>query len=58
MANVYQLSTGYMSPQYHMGVDDLMETVLSNGNDSLPDYICIIFLIVLQSLFLWWLIHL
>ncbi len=40
MANVYHLSTGYMSSQYHLVFHDLFETVFNIGNDSLLFYIC------------------
>ncbi len=40
MANVHHLSTGYVSPQYHLVFDDLFETVFSTGNDALLDDIC------------------
>ncbi len=34
------LSTGYVSPQYHLVFDDLFETVFSTSNDALIDDIC------------------
>ncbi len=40
MANICYLSTGYVSPQYHLVFDDLFETVFSTGKDALLDDIC------------------
>ncbi len=40
VANVLHLSTGYVSPQYHLVFDDFFETVFSTGNDTLLDDIC------------------
>ncbi len=34
-ANVCHLSMGYVSPQYHLVFDDLIETVFSTGNEAL-----------------------
>ncbi len=39
VANVCHLSTGYVSPHYHLVFDDLFET-FSTGNDALLDDIC------------------
>ncbi len=39
--NVRNLSTGFISPQYHLVFDDLFETVIFQGdNDSVVDGIC------------------
>ncbi len=38
--NVCHLSTGYVSPQYHLVFDNLFETLFSAGNDILIDDIC------------------
>ncbi len=39
-ANVQNLSTGYISPQYHLVFDDLFETVIFQGdNDNVIDVI-------------------
>ncbi len=35
VVNVPHLSTGYVSPQYHLVFDDLFETVFSTGNNTL-----------------------
>ena len=41
MANVRHLSTGYVSPQFHVVFDDLFETVVCNGdNDAVINSIC------------------
>jgi hypothetical protein len=41
VANVGHLSTGYMSPQFHVVFDDLFETVIRNGdNDAVINSIC------------------
>lgn len=41
VANVRHLSTGHISPQYHVVFDDLFETVFSTGeNDATVDAIC------------------
>ena len=47
MANVQHLSTGHVSPQYHVVFDDLFETVICNGdNDLVVNSIC-------DGLFIW-----
>ena len=39
--NVHNLWTGYISPQYHPGIDDLLETTFLTGdNDPVIDNIC------------------
>ncbi len=38
--NVWQLSTGYVSPQYCLASDDLFKTVFSTVNDALFDAAC------------------
>jgi len=39
--NVQNLSTGFVSPQYHVVFDDLFQTVFSSGdNYALLDAIC------------------
>ncbi len=41
VANVHHLSTGYVSPQFHVVFDDLFETVVCNGdNDAVINSIC------------------
>ena len=41
VANVRHLTTGFVSPQYHVVFDDLFETVFSSGyDDALVDTIC------------------
>jgi hypothetical protein len=41
VANVHHLTTGFVSPQYHVVLDDLFQTVFSSGdNDALVDTIC------------------
>ena len=41
VANVRHLSTGYVSPQFHVVFDDLFETVIRSGdNDAVIDSIC------------------
>eukprot|EP00804_Cyclotella_cryptica_P031100 CCRYP_011717-RC/>CCRYP_011717-RC protein AED:0.72 eAED:0.31 QI:0/-1/0/1/-1/0/1/0/345 len=41
VANVRNLSTGFVSPQFHVVFDDLFQTVFSSGNDDvLMDRIC------------------
>ena len=41
VANVQNLSTGFVSPQFHVVFDDLFQTVFSSGdNDVLVDRIC------------------
>ena len=41
VANVRHLTTGFVSPQYHVVFDDLFQTVFSSGcNDALVDTIC------------------
>ncbi len=41
VANVRHLSTGYVSPQFHVIFDDLFETVVRNGdNDAIINSIC------------------
>ncbi len=41
VANVCHLSTGYVSPQFHVVFDDLFETVVCNGyNDAVINSIC------------------
>ncbi len=41
VANVRHLSTGYISPQFHVVFDDLFETVVHNGdNDAIINSIC------------------
>ncbi len=41
VANVRHLSTGYVSPQFHVIFDDLFETVVCNGdNDAIINSIC------------------
>ena len=41
VANVRNLSTGFVSPQFHVVFDDLFQTVFSSGdNDVLVDRIC------------------
>ncbi len=40
VANVCHHSTEFVSPQYHLGFDDLFETVFGTGNDALLDDIC------------------
>ncbi len=41
MANVRHLSTGYVSPQFHVVFDDLFETVVCIGdNDAVNNSIC------------------
>ncbi len=41
MANVHHLSTGYVSPQFHVVFDDLFEKVVHNGdNDAVINSIC------------------
>ncbi len=41
VANVHHLSTGYVSPQFHVVFDDLFETVVRNGdNDAVINSIC------------------
>ena len=41
MVNVYHLSTGYVSPQFHVVFDNLFETVIRNGdNDTVINSIC------------------
>ncbi len=41
VANVRHLSTGYVSPQFHIIFDDLFETVVCNGdNDAIINSIC------------------
>ncbi len=41
MANVQHLSTGHVSPQFHVVFDDLFETVICNGdNDAVANSIC------------------
>jgi hypothetical protein len=40
VANVHHLSTGYVSPQFHVVFDDLFETVVCNGdNDAIMNSI-------------------
>ena len=41
MANVRNLSTGYISPQFHLVFDDLFDTVICNKvNDNVLNDIC------------------
>ena len=41
VANVRNLSTSFVSPQYHVVFDDLFQTVFSSGdNDTVVDEIC------------------
>ncbi len=41
VANVQNLSTGYISPQYHLVFDDLFEILICHGdNDNVIDGIC------------------
>ena len=41
VANVRNLSTGHISPQYHLVFDDLFETFIRQGdNDNVVDGIC------------------
>ena len=41
VANVRHLSTGHVSPQFHVVFDDLFETVIRNGdNDAVVNSIC------------------
>eukprot|EP00804_Cyclotella_cryptica_P014513 CCRYP_004809-RB/>CCRYP_004809-RB protein AED:0.52 eAED:0.36 QI:0/0/0/1/0/0/2/0/183 len=41
VANVCHLATGFVSPQYHVVFDDLLQTVFSSGdNDALVNSIC------------------
>ena len=41
VANVRNLSTGYISPQFHLVFDDLFETVVCLGEDDIVfDAIC------------------
>ena len=41
VANVRHISTGYVSPQFHVVFDDLFETVVCNGdNDAVINSIC------------------
>ncbi len=41
VADVRHLSTGYVSPQFHVMFDDLFETVVLNGdNDAINNSIC------------------
>jgi hypothetical protein len=41
VANVRNLSTGFVSPQYHVVFGDLFQTVFSSGdNDAVIDEIC------------------
>jgi hypothetical protein len=41
VGNVHHLSTGYVSPQFHVVFDDLFETVVCNGdNDAVINSIC------------------
>ncbi len=41
VANVHHLSTGYVSPRFHVVFDDLFETVVCNGdNDAIIISIC------------------
>ncbi len=41
MVNVRHLSTGYVTPQFHVVFDDLFETVIRNGdNDAVINSIC------------------
>ncbi len=41
MANVHHLSTGYVSPQFHVIFDDLFEAVVCIGdNDAIINSIC------------------
>ncbi len=41
VANVRHLSTGYVSPQFHVVFDDLFETVVCDGdNDAVINSIC------------------
>ena len=41
VANVQNLSTGYISPHYHLVFDDFFETVIRQGdNDNVVDGIC------------------
>jgi hypothetical protein len=41
VANVHHLTTGFVSPQYHVVFDDLFQTVFSSdGNDVLVDTNC------------------
>ena len=41
VANVQHLTTGFVSPQYHVVFDDLFQTVISSGyDDALMDTIC------------------
>ncbi len=41
VANVHHLSTGYVSPQFHVIFDDLFETLIRNGdNDAIFNSIC------------------
>ena len=41
VANVRHLSTGHVSPQFHVVFDDLFETVICNGdNDAVVNSIC------------------
>jgi hypothetical protein len=41
VVNVRHLSTGYVSPQFHVVFDDLFETVVCNGdNDAIINSIC------------------
>jgi len=41
VANVRHLTTGFISPQYHMVFDDLFESVFISGpNDAIVDAIC------------------
>ncbi len=41
VANVHHLSTGYVSPKFHVVFDELFETVICNGdNDAVINSIC------------------
>ncbi len=40
VVNIHHLSTGYVSPQYHLVFDNLFEMIFSTGNDALLDDIC------------------
>lgn len=41
VANVCYLSTGYISPQFHLVFDNLFETVIfTRDNESVLNYIC------------------
>ena len=40
VANIRHLTTGYVSPQYHVVYDDLFQTVFSTGPTDVVDAIC------------------